>query len=57
MKTMVHHKIELAAIFAGAFAGAFVNELFEKVIITSLAMIVGTTLAYYWKKYLEKKSR
>lgn len=51
------HKIELTAMLTGAFASTFFNDLIEKIIITSIAMLIGTTVAYYWKQYLEKRNK
>lgn len=39
------------------FASQFGAVLLEKIIITSVAMIIGTTFAYYWKKYLENRNK
>lgn len=49
------HKIELFAMIFGALASTFVSDLVQKIVITTLAMLVGTTVAYYWKIFLEKR--
>ena len=54
MKKM-SHKIELTTLIVAGFASQFATDLIEKIIITTVAMIVGTTFAYYWKRYLERK--
>ena len=54
METKMSHKIELSAMITGALASTFVNDLMQKIVITTVAMVVGTTVAYYWKKFLEK---
>ena len=41
----------------GALASTFVQDLMQKIIITSIAMIIGTTLAFYWKNFLEKRKK
>lgn len=51
------HKIELSAMITGAFASTFVNDMMQKIIITTVAMLVGTTVAFYWKIYLEKRKK
>lgn len=48
------HKIELASMITGAFASTFVNDLMQKIVITTVAMVIGTTVAYYWRILLEK---
>ncbi len=47
-------KIELTAMLAGALASQFVDELIQKIVITSIAMLIGTTVAFYWKLVLER---
>lgn len=56
MKKM-SHKIELITLITAGFASQFAADLMAKIIITTVAMIVGTTFAYYWKKYLERKDK
>ena len=51
------HKIELMAMLTGALVSTFVDELIQKIIITSIAMLIGTTVAFYWKIYLEKRKK
>lgn len=51
------HKIELVAMIFGALASTFVSDLLQKIVITTLAMLVGTTVAYYWKIFLEKRRK
>jgi hypothetical protein len=55
METKMSHKIELFAMVFGALASTFVSDLVQKIVITTLAMLVGTTVAYYWKIFLEKR--
>ena len=52
MKKM-NHKIEIISLFVAGIASQFAMNLIEKIIITTVAMVIGTTVAYYWKKYLE----
>ena len=51
------HKIEIATIIVAGVASQFATDLIEKTIITTSAMVIGTTTAYFWKKYLEKKDK
>jgi hypothetical protein len=37
-----------------AFASTFVNDLMQKIVITTVAMVIGTTVAYYWRILIEK---
>lgn len=53
----MNHKIEIYSLFIAVFASQFAADLIEKIIITSVAMVVGTTVAYYWRKYLESKDK
>lgn len=57
METKMSHKIELSAMITGALASTFVNDLMQKIVITTVAMVVGTTVAYYWKKILENRKK
>lgn len=57
MEIKMSHKIEVGAMITGAFASTFVNDLMQKIIITTIAMVVGTTVAYYWKKILENRKK
>lgn len=56
MKKM-SHKMELTTLIMAGFASQFAADLLAKIIITTLAMVIGTTVAYYWKKHLEKKDK
>jgi len=51
------NKLEAISLFFGAGASLLAAEALEKIIITSIAMIIGTTIAHYWKKYLEDKNK
>lgn len=51
------NKIEILAMVTGAFASTFVNDMLQKIIITTVAMLVGTTVAYYWKRFLENRKK
>jgi len=50
-------KPELLSIGMGAGASIFVVESLEKIIVTTLAMLVGTTASYLWRRYLENKEK
>lgn len=41
----------------GALASTFVNDMLQKIAITTIAMLVGTTVAYYWKRFLESRKK
>lgn len=56
MKKM-SNKIEILSLFIAALASQFAADLLEKIVITTAAMMVGTTCAYFWKKYLESKDK
>lgn len=49
----MNHKTEVFSIFAGAGASLFATELVEKIIITCVAMLLGATVSFFWKRYLE----
>ena len=57
METKMSHKIELSAMITGALFSTFVNDLMQKIIITTVAMVIGTTVAYYWKRFLENRKK
>lgn len=52
----MNNKFEAISLFFGAGASLLAAELLEKIIITSIAMIVGTTLSFYWSRYLKNKN-
>lgn len=56
MKKM-NHKIELTSLIVAGLASQFATDLIEKIIITTIAMVIGTTFAYYWKRHLESKDK
>jgi hypothetical protein len=51
----MNHKIELFTIISAGFLSGIIADALTKIIVTVLAMLIGTTAAFYWKKYLEKK--
>ncbi|WP_445458420.1 hypothetical protein [Flavobacterium sp. HNIBRBA15423] len=51
------HKIEVISLSTAALASTFTNDLFSKIIISTISMIIATTAAYYWRRYLEKKNK
>ena len=57
METKMSHKIELSAMITGALASTFVNDMLQKIVITTVAMVIGTTVAYYWKRLLENRKK
>ena len=57
MEKSMSHKIELSAMITGALFSTFVNDLMQKIIITTVAMVIGTTVAYYWKIFLENRKK
>lgn len=57
MEKSMSHKIELSAMITGALFSTFVNDLMQKIIITTVAMVIGTTVAYYWKRFLENRKK
>lgn len=56
MKSM-SHKIEIAALILAGIASSFTQDLISKTAITIISMVIGTTVAYYWREYLEKKNK
>ena len=57
METKMSNKIEILAMVTGGFASTFVNDMLQKIAITTIAMLVGTTVAYYWKIFLESRKK
>jgi len=51
------HKIELMVPVFGLITGAFFEEAILKIVVTVIAMVLGQTVAFYWKKYLEKRKK
>lgn len=49
------NKTEVFSICAGAGASLFATELIEKIVITCIAMLLGATVSFFWKRYLENK--
>lgn len=52
-------KINLATIVLGGFTSGLFEEALTKIIMTCIAMLVATTVSFYWRKRLEhiEKSR
>lgn len=47
--------VDLLIYSFGFLSGNLFEDLFLKVLFTTLAMLVGTTISHYWKRYLIKK--
>ena len=48
------HKYELAPILAGVVTSTFYTELSEKIIMTSVSLVIATTIAFFWRRFLHK---
>lgn len=57
MKLMTGNKWDLGCIITGAITSAFLDELMVKVFMTVISMVVGTTVAFYWRRHLHFKTR
>jgi hypothetical protein len=56
MKKM-NHKIELITLITAGLASQFATDLLLKTIITIITMVIGTTVAFFWKKFLESRDK
>lgn len=54
---MTGNKYDLGCILVGATSSMFVTELFEKIVITAISMLIATTIAFFWRRYLHLKMR
>ena len=52
---MMSNKYDLACVLIGLVTSTWFTETIEKVLMTSLAMVVGTTIAFFWRRFLHKK--
>ncbi len=48
--------VEIFILFFGFFWGNFFEDLALKILFTVIAMVIGTTVSFYWKRYLIKKN-
>ena len=53
-RLMISNKYDLGCVLLGIVTSAWFTETIEKVIMTTLAMVIGTTAAFFWRRYLNK---
>lgn len=51
------HKFDLGCILTGVVTSQFFSDAFEKTIITTFSMLIATTIAFFWRRYLHRKMR
>ena len=51
---MISNKYDLGCVLIGIVTSTWFTETIEKVMMTSLAMVIGTTIAYFWRRFLHK---
>jgi len=49
------HKISPIEWFAGLGASLLVSQVLLKILFTTLAMLIGHTAVFFWRRWLEKK--
>lgn len=54
---MLGNRYDLFCLLAGVVSSAFVVEFFQKLIITCIVMLISTTIAFFWRRYLHVKMR
>lgn len=54
---MISNRFDLGCIITGVITSQFFSVLFEKIIHTVISMLIATTLAFFWRRYLHKKTR
>ena len=50
-------RIDLIPIVVGGFTGLFFSELGMKVLTMTTSMVIGTTVSFYWKRYLARRDK
>ncbi|WP_438423271.1 hypothetical protein [Aquimarina macrocephali] len=50
-------ELELAFYALAFLSGTFFEEFILKTIMSTLSLLIATTAAYFWKKYLDKKDK
>lgn len=53
-KMMISNKYELGSVGLGIITSTWFSEALDKVVMTSLAMVAGTTVAFFWRRFLHK---
>ena len=56
-KLMISNKYDLGCVLLGVMTSTWFTETIEKVVMTTLAMVIGTTVAFFWRRYLHKYFR
>ncbi|WP_282080866.1 hypothetical protein [Aquimarina algiphila] len=54
MTTQMYKPMELAIYIFGFLSGNLFEDFILKIVMTTVAMVVGTTVSYYWKRYIRK---
>lgn len=51
---MISNKYDLGCVLVGIVTSTWFTETIEKVAMTTLAMVIGTTVAFFWRRFLHK---
>ena len=54
-RLIMSNKYDMIPFILGATTSTFFMDLFEKAIMTSVAMLISTTLSFFWRRYLYAK--
>ncbi|WP_271770466.1 hypothetical protein [Aquimarina algiphila] len=54
MTTQMYKPMELAIYIFGFLSGSLFEDFMLKMIMTTAAMVVGTTVSYHWKRFIRK---
>ncbi|WP_175392671.1 hypothetical protein [Aquimarina megaterium] len=50
-------ELQLSFYAIAYISGTFFEEFILKTIMSTLSLLIATTAAYFWKKYLDKKHK
>ncbi len=56
-RIMIGNKYDLGCVIVGAITSTWFTESVEKVGMTTLSMLIATTAAFFWRRYLHKTFR
>lgn len=51
------HKYDFGCILTGVVTSQFFSDALEKTVLTTISMLVATTIAFFWRRYLHRKMR
>lgn len=51
----MNQKTEMISLFSGVTTAVFFEDLLLKIVATAVSMFIGATIAFFWRRHLERK--